>query len=97
MSKSTTLFSVVGKNVLVTGGSRGIGYMIAKGYVEAGANVIVTSREEKACIEAATTINCQWVQSNVSNRIGCEQLAEHGGNHYQGIQKVIGDLIKYMI
>ena len=39
------LFSVAGKIVVITGGSRGIGEMIARAYVENGAKVILTSRK----------------------------------------------------
>ncbi len=39
------LFSVAGKTVVITGGSRGIGEMIARAYVENGARVILTSRK----------------------------------------------------
>ncbi|MGD0456100.1 MAG: SDR family NAD(P)-dependent oxidoreductase, partial [Solirubrobacteraceae bacterium] len=39
------LFDVSGKTALVTGGSRGIGLMIATGLVQAGARVIVSSRK----------------------------------------------------
>jgi len=74
-----SLFSVAGKNVLITGGSRGIGLMIAKNFVAAGANVLLTSRSEAACQEAASSIipPPHYVASNVSNRAGCEALAEH--------------------
>eukprot|EP00934_Nitzschia_sp_Nitz4_P003190 Nitzschia sp. Nitz4//scaffold89_size161592//130989//131961//NITZ4_002396-RA/size161592-processed-gene-0.58-mRNA-1//-1//CDS//3329559670//3180//frame0 len=80
-----SLFSVAGKNVLVTGGSRGIGLMVAKGFLNAGANVLLTSRSEDACAEAAASLEasktsdatCSYVASNVSNREGCEKLAEH--------------------
>ena len=75
---TSSLFSVAGKNVLVTGGSRGIGLMIAKGFIDHGANVLLTSRSEDACREASAEIGCQhYVSSNVSTRAGCEQLAEH--------------------
>jgi NAD(P)-dependent dehydrogenase (short-subunit alcohol dehydrogenase family) len=74
----SSLFSVSGKNVLITGGSRGIGLMIAKNFVAAGANVLLTSRSEDACKQAAQEISCpHYVSSNVSNREGCEKLAEH--------------------
>lgn len=82
MSNASTLFSVAGKNVLVTGGSRGIGFMIAQGFAAAGANVVLTSRSEQACQEAADQLqnyNCQYIASNVSNRHGCEELASQVG------------------
>jgi NAD(P)-dependent dehydrogenase (short-subunit alcohol dehydrogenase family) len=46
------LFSVAGKTVLVTGGSRGIGEMIASGYLANGAKVYISSRKADVC-EAA--------------------------------------------
>ena len=82
-SSVANLFSVAGKNVLVTGGSRGIGEMIAKGFSAAGAHVLLTSRDEKACRETAAAISqsthnpCHYVASNVSTREGCELLAKH--------------------
>jgi NAD(P)-dependent dehydrogenase (short-subunit alcohol dehydrogenase family) len=78
MSSPSSLFSVAGKNVLVTGGSRGIGLMIAKGLQNAGANVLLTSRSEEACREAAASIpGSKFVASSVSSREGCEELAKH--------------------
>ena len=49
------LFSIEGKVALVTGGSRGIGLMIARGYAENGARVYVSSRSAEACAEAELT------------------------------------------
>ena len=46
------LFDISGKTALVTGGSRGIGLMIARGLVQGGARVIVSSRKS-ADVEAA--------------------------------------------
>jgi len=52
--------------------------MIAKGFTEAGANVLITSRSEEACKEAAQQINCKYyVSSNLSTRSGCEELATY--------------------
>ena len=80
-----SLFSVAGKNVLITGSSRGIGHMIAKAFVQGGANVILTSRDPKACEEAANELmdivenqsnRVYHVASNVSSREGCKTLAQ---------------------
>ena len=51
------LFSIEGKVALVTGGSRGIGLMIARGYAENGARVYVTSRNAEACAETAAELS----------------------------------------
>lgn len=93
MSAISNLFSVAGKNVLVTGGSRGIGLMIATGFHRNGANVLLTSRDEKACAAAAeaisassqpSTVAVQYVASNVSTREGCKELAAHVEQVFDG-------------
>ena len=47
------LFDLSGRVAVVTGGARGIGRAIAEGYIWAGANVAVVSRNEQACKETA--------------------------------------------
>jgi NAD(P)-dependent dehydrogenase (short-subunit alcohol dehydrogenase family) len=66
-SAAAALFSVAGKNVLVTGGSRGIGKMICQGFAEAGANVLLTSRDEAACRAAALEISMSNSSLNSSS------------------------------
>ena len=46
------LFSLAGKTAVVTGGSRGIGFMIAKGLLDAGARVVISSRKEHELLPA---------------------------------------------
>ena len=85
----SNLFSVAGKNVLVTGGSRGIGFMIAKGFQENGANVLLTSRDEKACAVAAESLQCLYVASNVSTREGCKELVSYVDRVFNGRLNVL--------
>jgi NAD(P)-dependent dehydrogenase (short-subunit alcohol dehydrogenase family) len=73
------LFSVEGKVALVTGGSRGIGLMIARGFVEAGAKVYVSSRKADACEQVATELSavgtCVALPGDLSRAEGAGRLA----------------------
>jgi NAD(P)-dependent dehydrogenase (short-subunit alcohol dehydrogenase family) len=73
------LFDVSGKKALVTGGSRGIGLMIATGLLEAGARVIVSSRKagdlEVAARELAELGSCEAIPADVSTPEGAAELA----------------------
>ncbi|HJS98283.1 MAG TPA: SDR family oxidoreductase [Terriglobales bacterium] len=73
------LFSVSGKIALITGGSRGIGLIMARGLLEGGAKVYISSRKQAACDEAATLLReageCVSVPADVSTAAGCRQLA----------------------
>ena len=51
------LFSLQGRTALVTGGSRGIGRMIAHGFLAQGATVYISSRKADACDAAARELS----------------------------------------
>ncbi|HST84093.1 MAG TPA: SDR family oxidoreductase [Kineosporiaceae bacterium] len=85
------LFSVRGKTAVVTGGSRGIGFMIAKGLVEAGAHVVISARKAEACQQASVELNefaeragagseaepgrCEAIPADLSTEAGTQSLA----------------------
>jgi NAD(P)-dependent dehydrogenase (short-subunit alcohol dehydrogenase family) len=73
------LFSVAGKHVVVTGGSRGIGLMIARGFVRAGAKVLISARKADQLAAAADELAAdgpvETVVADVSSRAGAEALA----------------------
>ncbi len=73
------LFSVEGKTVVVTGGSRGIGLMIARGFVQAGARVFISSRKTNTCEEIAAELrgqgDCTALPADLSTEDECTRLA----------------------
>ena len=72
------LFSLEGRTALVTGGSRGIGKMIAAGFIAQGATVYISSRKATACIEAAEELGpqCIAIPADVSSVEGARSLAK---------------------
>ena len=66
--------------MLVTGGSRGIGLMIARGFVEAGARVVISSRKAEVCREVAARLSesgdCEAIAADLSSTAGATALAE---------------------
>jgi hypothetical protein len=53
------LFDLTGKVAVITGSSRGIGRAIAEAMADQGAKVVISSRKEEACREAAEAINAR--------------------------------------
>jgi NAD(P)-dependent dehydrogenase (short-subunit alcohol dehydrogenase family) len=74
------LFSIEGKTAVVTGGSRGIGKMIATGFVEAGAKVYISSRKAEVCDEVAAELSkigeCVALPADLSTEAEARRLAE---------------------
>lgn len=74
------LFSIAGKVAVVTGGSRGIGAMIARGFLESGAKVYISARKEqelKASAEALSVYGeCIPITADLGSQAGTDAFAK---------------------
>jgi NAD(P)-dependent dehydrogenase (short-subunit alcohol dehydrogenase family) len=82
--KIDQLFSVAGKTAVVTGGSRGIGEMIARALVENGARVIITSRKASDCEALAAELGpaCIAIPADLSQMAEIERFAAAVAGHF---------------
>ncbi|MBM3735104.1 MAG: SDR family oxidoreductase [Acidobacteria bacterium] len=75
------LFDLSGKVALVTGGSKGLGKAMARGYAECGANVMISSRHEDELRAAAAEIGAglparvEWMTADMNDRAASDALA----------------------
>jgi NAD(P)-dependent dehydrogenase (short-subunit alcohol dehydrogenase family) len=74
------LFSLQGKTALITGGSRGIGRMIAEGFLHQGARVYISARKGGALEETAKELSkigaCTALTLDASGAAGAKKMAE---------------------
>ena len=89
------LFSIRGKVAVVSGGSRGIGLMIARGYLEAGARVYISSRKASACDAAAAELSksgeCISIPADLGTLEGVQHLAQQVAAHEQAVHVLVNN------
>jgi NAD(P)-dependent dehydrogenase (short-subunit alcohol dehydrogenase family) len=92
---TSELFSLKGRNALVTGGSRGIGRMIAAGFLAQGATVFISSRKADACQKTARELSkighCVALPQDVSTLEGARALAVSYGQHADALDILVNN------
>ncbi len=89
------LFSLEGRVALVTGGSRGIGRMIAEGFLKQGAKVYISARKAEACDATAAELSkigpCVSLPADVSNAAGIAALVAAFGQHEKKLDILVNN------
>ena len=89
------LFSLAGRCALVTGGSRGIGRMIAAGFLKAGARVYISARKAEACDKTAAELSslgrCVSLPADISTPEGVKALVEAFGKHESALDILVNN------
>ena len=91
------LFNINGKTALITGGSRGIGEMIAAGFLANGVKVYITARKEAPLIEKAKELSekfsgeCIAIPCDLSNMEGIQKLASDYLNHEDSLDILVNN------
>src|SRR5215831_1265174 len=89
------LFDLSGKTAVVTGGSRGIGLMIARGLLEAGARVYISSRKADACAAAERELTRYGkivaIPADLSTEAECLRLAGEVGQREPALHVLVNN------
>ena len=90
---TTNLFRLDGRTALITGGSRGIGRMIAAGFIAQGATVYISSRKAESCFETAKELGekCIPLPQDVSTVAGCKALAAQLAEHTDSLDILVNN------
>jgi len=92
---TSQLFSLKGRSALVTGGSRGIGRMIAEGFLAQGARVYISARKAEACDAAAREMSalgtCVSLPADVSTPEGVQALVAALQKHEKSLDILVNN------
>ncbi len=95
MQNLSSLFSLEGRVALVTGGTGGVGAMLARGLLIAGARVLISGRNDSSGAESVKTLaeygDCTFLRGDLSTTEGTETLARLVTEQTPGINILVNN------
>ena len=82
---------LVNKKIVITGGSRGLGYYMAKKFVSEGADVLIAGRNEEALQKVAVEIGCKYLLLDVQNVFSFEGFIKEADKLLGGINCLVNN------
>ena len=76
---------LLGKKIIVTGGSRGLGYAMAKKFTEEGADVLITGRNEDTLLKSANEIGCKYLKLDIQDVDAFDDFIKKADESLHGI------------
>lgn len=83
--------SLVGKKILITGGNGGLGKAMAKKFVDEGAEVIITGRNEEKTRNAADEIGCKYLVADLQNAKSLSELINASAELLDGLNVLVNN------
>lgn len=80
-----------GKNIIVTGGGRGLGFAMAKKFVAEGANVLIAGRNEETLKKSADIIGCKYLPLDMQNIDSFDTFVEQADKMLGGINCLVNN------
>jgi NAD(P)-dependent dehydrogenase (short-subunit alcohol dehydrogenase family) len=93
----TDLFRLDGKTALITGGNRGIGKAIARGFAAVGANVWIAARNEENGRKTAEEIGCKFVKTDLASSDDIQELVRRISTEEEKLDVLVNNAAQEVI
>lgn len=82
---------LAGKKIMVTGGSRGLGYAMARKFVMEGAEVLIIGRDEEALISASSSVGCRYLVADLSSVSSFDDVVARSAEQLGGLDMLVNN------
>lgn len=80
-----------GKNIIITGGGRGLGFSMAKKFKSEGANVLITGRNKSVLKKSAEIIGCKYIELDISSKEEFTEFINKADKLLDGVNTLVNN------